>query len=175
MLRAESYAQRALSAVYDNYKYSDVDCQGFVEKVLSDAGVKKPDGKRYNWRGSNHIWREALSEKAEITDINDIPAGALVFTLVYDGGEKERGYNDNEGNAKHVGIYCGSGVVRHSTKNTSKDGVQSDRITSKRWTHFGLLSCLDYSLLNSDNNDIVNSLLSVCSELNKLINKLRKG
>lgn len=175
MLRAEAYAQRALSAAYDGYKYSDVDCQGFIEKVLSDAGVKKPDGKRYNWRGSNHIWREALSEKAEITDINSIPAGALVFTVAYDGGEKERGYNDEEGNAKHVGIYCGSGVVRHSTKTSAADGVQQDKIASKRWTHFGLLSCLDYTSLNSDNNDMVNSLLAVCSELNKLINKLRKG
>lgn len=175
MLRCESYAQRALSASYDGYKYSQVDCQGFVEKVLSDAGVRNSDGKSYNWRGSNHIWRDALSKKFNITDIDDIPPGALVFTLSYDGGEKERGYNDNEGNAKHVGIYCGNGIVRHSTKTSTKDGVQTDKITSKRWTHYGLLSCLDYSCLNSDNTDVVNSLLCVCAELNKLINKLRKG
>lgn len=175
MLRAESYAQRALSQSYNSFKYSQVDCQGFVEKVLADAGVRKPDGKSYNWKGSNHIWRNALSEKYKIDDINDIPAGALVFTLAYDGGEKERGYNDAEGNSKHVGIYCGAGIVRHSTKTASADGVQTDKITSKRWTHYGLLSCLDYTPLNSDNNDIVNSLLTICSELNKLINKIRKG
>ena len=175
MLRADAYAQRALSPSYNSFKYSQIDCQGFIEKVLADAGVRKADGKSYNWKGSNHIWRSALFCKYRITDVNDIPAGALVFTLAYDGGEKERGYNDDEGNAKHVGIYCGAGIVRHSTKTDSADGVQTDKITSKRWTHYGLLSCLDYTPLNSDNNDIVSSLLSIISELNKLINKLRKG
>lgn len=139
MITAERFIEQARTGNYLNIPYNKLDCQGFVEKVLADCGY------HYDWRGSNHMWREALSKKYKISDIADIPAGAWVFTVKNDGGEVERGYHDNEGNASHVGIYLGGSDVMHSTKNNKSDGVQMDKITSARWTHYGLAKIIDYS------------------------------
>lgn len=134
MITNKQFVNQATNGNYIGIPYSKLDCQGFVEKVLADCGVKK------DWRGSNHMWRDALSYKEEITSYDKIPAGAWLFTVKYDGGEKERGYNDNEGNAKHIGIYLGDGKVIHSTTG----GVQYDEITSKRWTHYGKCKYINY-------------------------------
>lgn len=143
------YAIQATSQKYSTLKYSDCDCQGFVEKVLIDYGVHSSSGKFYNWRGSNHIWRVALQWKGTILEamekFGDVPEGALAFIVKNDGGEQKRGYHDSEGNATHVGIYTGQGQVRHSTRTRSQDGVGYNLLQNKSWTHIGLLSCLDYS------------------------------
>ena len=120
---------------YIGIPYEELDCQAFVERVLKDCGEK------HDWRGSNHMWRDALSEKHKITNEMAIPAGAWLFTIKQDGGEKERGYNDSEGNASHVGIYLGLSRVIHSTTG----GVQWDDISRPRWTHYGLCKFIDYS------------------------------
>lgn len=135
MVTAQQFADEARKGKYIGTPYEKLDCQAFVERVLIDCGI------RYNWRGSNHIWREALSEKHPITTKDEIPRGAWLFTVKRDGGEKKRGYNDNEGNAKHVGIYLGYGDVIHST---SPDGVQYDSIYSQRWTHWGKCKYIEY-------------------------------
>lgn len=120
--------------------YSKLDCQAFVERVLSDCGVSK------NWKGSNDMWRNALSWKGTpdecIERWGEIPAGAWLFTLAFDGGEVQRGYHDNEGNAKHVGIYTGLGLgAMHSTAG----GVQECKYPdSKRWNRVGLCKYIDY-------------------------------
>lgn len=44
-------------------------------------------------------------------------------------------------NAAHIGLYLGNGDVIHSTTG----GVQMDKITSKRWTHYALFNCVDYT------------------------------
>ena len=139
MVTAARFVEQARLGKYIGIPYSKLDCQGLVEKVLSDCGES------HDWRGSNHMWREALSSKGKIEDPGAVPAGAWVFTVKNDGGEVERGYHDKEGNAAHVGIYIGSGQVLHSTKTTTANGVQLDVITSKRWTHFGLCRYIDYN------------------------------
>ena len=135
MISAKQFVEQAFNGNYIGIPYSQLDCQAFVERVLSDCGEK------HDWRGSNHMWRDALSVKAKISNEMAIPAGALLFTVKYDGGEKERGYNDDEGNAKHVGIYLGLSRVIHSTTG----GVQWDDISRSRWTHFGLCKYVDYT------------------------------
>ena len=154
MLTGSQFAQQARQGNYIGIAYSKLDCQAFVERVLKDCGIS------YNWRGSNHIWREALSEKHEITDVNEIPAGAWIFTVKSDGGEKARGYNDNEKNAKHVGIYLGFGDVIHST---SPNGVQYDSIYSQRWTHWGKCKYIDYS--ESENPEKQENLIDILGML----------
>lgn len=125
------YARQAQSSKYDGLTYEQADCQKFVEMVLIDCDVKRPDGKPYDWKGSNSMWRNALAWKGTIDECiakyGDIPLGAWVFIVKHDGGEVERGYHDNEGNAKHVGIYVG-GIhtdkeVRDSTETRTRDGV----------------------------------------------------
>lgn len=134
MITAQKFVQQAIKGNYLGIKYSTLDCQAFVEKVLADCGEK------HDWRGSNHMWRDALSEKHPITSWADVPAGAWLFTIKNDGGEKDRGYNDKEGNASHVGIYLGSPDIIHSTTPC----VQMDSITSKRWTHWGKCKYIIY-------------------------------
>ena len=138
MITADKFVQQAKAGKYLGIPYSRLDCQAFVEQVLKDAGEKG-----HNWRGSNHMWRDALSISFE-GDFSGIVPGAWVFTLKHDGGERARGYNDGCGNAKHVGIYLGNGDVMHST---SANGacVQMDKITSDRWTAWGLCKYIDYS------------------------------
>ena len=99
------------------------------------------------------MWRTALSWKGTIDEclkkFNCIPLGAWVFIVSQDGGEKEKGYNDKEGNAKHVGIYCRPGMtpVRDSTRNNLsgskyRNGVGYRSIAA--FTHVGLPFMIDY-------------------------------
>ena len=123
-----AFAEQARSEKYTGVKYEQMDCQKFVETVLKDCGVRKPDGKPYDWKGVNSMWRNAFTWKGTIEEAKrvygGIPIGAWMIHWVNDGGEKERGYNDGLGNAKHIGIYTGSpGAVRDSTRTGKRDGV----------------------------------------------------
>ena len=148
-VQGTAYATQAMSEKYTGVPYSKLDCQAFVEEVLKDCGVRKPDGSAYNWRGSNHMWRDALSWKGTIeecrTRYGEIPVGAWVFIVKNDGGEKERGYHDNEGNAAHVGIYCRHNYeqVRDSTKTSYRNGVGYREL--KGFTHVGLPKMIIYN------------------------------
>lgn len=172
------YAIQAQSAKYTGIPYSQLDCQGFVEEVLKDCGVRKPDGSVYNWKGSNSMWRNALSWKGTISEcvetFGEIPLGAWVFIVKNDGGEKDRGYYDSEGNATHVGIYCRQSdePVRDSTKTSKRDGVGYRRLEG--FTHVGLPKMIiftdekdilgDIEILrnpNSSNSDFLSSLISL--------------
>ena len=152
MITADRFVRQAKSGNYLGIPYSKLDCQAFVERVLTDAGEKG-----HNWRGSNHMWRDALSEKHELTTVDDGPSGAWMFTLKRDGGEKARGYNDNEGNANHVGIYLGNGDVMHSTS-AGAACVQRDVITSARWTAWGLCKYIYYTINSADKEAALSAL-----------------
>lgn len=142
-------ATQAQSDRYTGVPYSKLDCQAFVEEVLKDCGVRKPDGSVYNWKGSNSMWRNALRWKGTIEEcmrlFNGIPLGAWVFIVKNDGGEVARGYHDNEGNASHVGIYCREGTepVRDSTKTAKRDGVGYRKLDG--FTHVGLPTMITYN------------------------------
>ena len=131
MVDGYDFAKQAKSTKYDGLSYEKADCQKFVETVLIDCGVRKDNGQPYDWKGSNSMWRNALAWKGTIDECihqyGQIPVGAWVFIVKNDGGEKERGYNDNEGNATHVGIYVGGEIfnreVRDSTQTRTRDGV----------------------------------------------------
>lgn len=144
-----AYATQAMSDQYTGIPYTKLDCQAFVEQVLKDCGVRKADGSPYNWAGSNSMWRNALAWKGTVeecrTVYGEIPVGAWVFIVKNDGGEKLRGYNDNEGNASHVGIYCRHNLeqVRDSTRTTNRNGVGYREL--KGFTHVGLPKMIDYN------------------------------
>lgn len=155
MLTGEQFAKQAIDGNYIGIPYSKLDCQGFVERVLSDCGIRKENGTVYDWRGSNSMYRNYQSWHGSIKDCEKIygvlPIGCLVYTRKTDGGEKEKGYTDGLGNFVHVGIYLGEphGVI-HSTTG----GVQWGKYPDKRWNYCSLLSMIDYGCKNSD-NDIV--------------------
>ena len=176
MITGKKFAEQARSEKYDNIKYAQADCQGFVEKVLYDSGCRKPDGSAYNWKGSNSMWRNALSWKGTPEEckerFGEIPLGAWVFIVKYDGGEVEKGYHDSEGNAVHVGIYVGNDETRDSTRNAKRDGVGYRPL--KDWNRIGLCKFLDYSVNNKDNKidrskEIINYFRSLLDELERMI------
>lgn len=152
MITGEQFAEQAIKGNYIGIPYDKLDCQGFVERVLKDCGVRKSNGTVYDWRGSNSMYRNYISWRGTIAEAEKkfgiIPQGALLFTVAFDGGEKEKGYNDDLGNAKHVGIYLGP---PHGSIHSTTGGVQYSKFPVKRWTHCGLLSMIDYTGRNHNN------------------------
>lgn len=180
MVTGKEYATQARSKQYDNIPYSKMDCQMFVEEVLADCGVRNSDGKRYNWKGSNDMWRNALKWKGTIQDALDkfghIPDGAWLFIVKNDGGETERGYHDGQGNATHVAIYCdpdSSTPVRDSTRSTKtkRDGVGYRSINA--FTHVGLPTVIDYSQKGNDIASILSEMTACIERLSILTNELK--
>ena len=47
MRTALEFAECALLPKWDKYTYAQMDCQAFVEAVLKDIGVRKPNGSVY--------------------------------------------------------------------------------------------------------------------------------
>lgn len=139
------FAEKAKTGGYIGIAYNVLDCQAFVERVLIDCGVRKSNGTVYDYKGSNSMWRNALSWKGTIAEAvakyGELPVGFWLFTVKNDGGEVERGYHDNEGNAAHVGIYLGNGKAIHSTTG----GVQLCDFPAARWTHCGLPKMLTFT------------------------------
>lgn len=142
----EDLANQAIHGGYIGTPYSKLDCQGFVEKVLKDTGIRKPDGNPYNWKGSNSMWRNHITWKGTISECIDkfgeIPKGSFLFLLKWDGGEEERGYYDCLGNATHVGLYVGSNPLPAMDSQGNR-GVDYCKLNV--FTHVGLMDMIDYS------------------------------
>lgn len=168
MFTGKQFAELAMDSKYNKYTYDQLDCQAFVEKVLSDLGVRKSDGTIYNWRGSNSMYRNFYQWRGTkeecIEKFGCIPLGAFMY--VWDpSGEEERGYHDGLGNAKHVGIYCGGDLVRDSTRYKGKggqyvrDGVGDASL--KSFNRLTLPSMLDFSGESGYDTDVTELLKSI--------------
>ena len=138
-------AEQAITGGYVGTAYSRLDCQGFVEQVLKDLGVRKKDGSPYNWKGSNSMWRNYIGWKGTIEECKKkfgcIPLGAFLFLLKWDGGEVEKGYHDGQGNATHVGLYVGTSPIPVMDSQPT-GGVQFRKLSI--FTHVGLMDMIDY-------------------------------
>ena len=175
MFTGKQFAELAMDNKYNRYTYDQLDCQAFVEKVLADLGVRKPDGSVYNWRGSNSMYRNYFqwrgSKEECIKVFGCIPSGAFVYVWE-ESGEEERGYHDGLGNAKHVGIYCGGELVRDSTRYKGKggqyvrDGVGDASINS--FNMVTLPSMLDFSEKSDYDTDVTEMFKSIEAIRNEL-------
>lgn len=125
-----------------------MDCQAFVEYVLSLCGVRK------NWRGSNAMWRDmawrGTPEECRKT-FGRIPPGAWLFIVDTDTENMADKYRkDGLGNAGHVGIYTGLGKgAVHSS--ASRGGVcqsafQGKTVKNGGWNRVGLPDFIRYDL-----------------------------
>ena len=173
MVSASVVVDEALKGKRIGTPYEKLDCQALVEQLLTDAGVSHP-----NWRGSNHMFREAIANRYALpADRLTIPEGSFVFTLKHDGGEVARGYHDDIGNATHVGLYLREGKVIHSTTG----GVQWDVITSYRWTHYGLCKLLSYDAPKKPEDEdpdalktMVQSLLTSVGDVERILTEMEE-
>ena len=165
MKTGEDFSNCALLDKWNKYKYTQLDCQGFVEEVLKDIGITKPDGSFYNWKGSNSMYRNFYQWRGTkeecIEKYGCVPLGAFVYIWRETGADLV-GYFDDLGNFTHVGIYCGNNIVRDSTRSTKtgRDGVGNT--TLDRFTHVSLFAGLDYSEKKKYNSDVteINALIS---------------
>lgn len=175
MISNIKFVEQARSSKYNSVKYDQMDCQAFVEAVLRDAGCRKPDGAAYNWKGSNDMWRNALSWKGTIDEckaaFGDIPLGSWVFIWKNDGGETARGYHDDQGNATHVGIYVGADTVRDSTRNSSgRDGVGYRKLAG--FNRVGLCKLIDYS--NNNKDTIPDDILTIIDQIRTKLSEIER-
>ena len=176
MFTGKQYASQAEKAQYDKLKYSQYDCQAFCELVLRDIGVRQPNGAVYNWRGSNHIWRDAVSWRGTIEEARKIfgcvPVGSWAFMVSNDGGEVARGYNDKMGNASHIAIVVNQTQVRDSTKGTGRDGVAYRKLSD--FNMIGIPKMLDFNITS---NNIIElgqeEITNVIASLEKIIKDLK--
>lgn len=170
------FATAALNEKWNRYTYDQLDCQGFVEAVLKDIGVRKSNGSVYDWRGSNSMWRNYYSWRGSVEECKKkygkIPVGAFVY--MWDPtGEEEKGYSDGLGNFKHVGIYCGNNVVRDSTRSTKTGRNGPGTRTLDGFTKVSLFSGLAYSLdenVTNSYNSIIEGIISQISEVRNILN-----
>lgn len=146
----EEVAEQAVNGDYLGKPYSKYDCQAFVEQVLKDLEVRKPDGTPYNWKGSNSMFRNHIRWRGTIEECQkkygSIPIGAFMFLVKHDGGEVARGYHDDLGNASHVGLYIGTGFGNPNypcADSQPTGGVQMRKLNV--FTHVGLMDMIDYS------------------------------
>lgn len=90
-----------------------MDCQGLIEWALRESGFA------CNYRGTNDMWRNMLSEKGAIEQCvsrwGKVPLGALIFIHDNDGGEPASYQGDGEGNAWHVYIKVADGLLVHAS------------------------------------------------------------
>lgn len=169
------YGKRAEDPSYNSLKYSQVDCQAFCEKVLKDLGVRKSNGAVYDWRGSNDMWRNAVSWKGTIAEarqkFGQIPVGSWAFMVSHDGGEIPRGYHDDQGNAAHIAIVVNQSQVRDSTKGTGRDGVAYRKLSD--FNMIGLPKMLDFDNTNPNIIEIeaesVKKVKSLLDQINSII------
>lgn len=162
------FASTAYGYKDSHIPYSKLDCQAFVERVLRDCGITQ------DWRGSNHMWRSALDWKGTVAECvaqyGAVPPGAWLFTVKHDGGEKQRGYNDSEGNAVHVGIFCGEDL---GCMHSSAGGVQcTPWPDAKRWTHVGLCKYIVYPTREkSETEKLIDQCIEILQQLKWRLNK----
>ena len=114
---------------YLGVPYSQMDCQAFVEKCLSDCGLKK------DLAGSNAWFREVYKNGAILTpeecvkQLGCVPKGAFLFILEHDGKEPEKYKPDGLGNASHIGLCTiprGEGAIHSSA---SRDVLQNPSLS----------------------------------------------
>ena len=171
------YAKEAEKSKYDSLKYSQVDCQAFCELVLKNIGVRQANGKVYDWRGSNDMFRNAVSWRGTLAECRKkygcIPPGSWAFMVAHDGGEVARGYHDELGNAAHGAIVVNENQVRDSTKGSKRDGVAYRTITD--FNYIGIPKMLDFGGITHNIIEIdTDELNSVLNSLNQ-INNIMKG
>ena len=158
IVTGDNLAEAARNSKYDGVSYEEMDCQSFVEHVLTDVGIK------HNWRGSNDMYRNMVEHVMTVQECKNknngiVPAGYICFSVRTDGKEDKKIYKDGI-NAAHVGIVLDNEDVRHSTTG----GVQYDTINNgKRWNYVAQHKDIFYG----NDDPVVDGYLAVINLLDR--------
>ena len=133
---------------YLGRSYDEMDCQEFYERCIADAGCK------IDLKGSNAWYREFLKKGWIGTPeqckkkFGSIPKGATLFIHAFDGGEVQRGYHDDLGNASHIGIKTGRGKgaihSSYSRQCVTESEFHDKTIKNGGWNTVGLHPMFTY-------------------------------
>lgn len=144
------YNAEEFSRAGDKYlgrKYSEMDCQAFVERCMADVGYDR------NLAGSNAWYRETMrngwvgSPEQCLKEFGEIPKGALLFILKQDGKEPAKYRGDGIGNSSHIGIKTGRGagaINSSSSRGCVCESTFKDKSINGGWNRVGLLKVFDY-------------------------------
>lgn len=142
----------AFSWAGDKYlgrSYEEMDCQAFVEKCMSDCGLRMDLG------GSNSWYREVMrngwtgTPEECVRVFGQIPKGALLFILEKVGLKTpEKFRHDGIGDATHIGIKTGRGEgAIHSSYSrgcVAESKFKDKTIPDGGWNRVGLYDRFDY-------------------------------
>lgn len=185
---------------YLGRKYSEMDCQKFIEKCLEDIGLRK------DLAGSN-TWYRYIRENGWVGSPEEckalfgkIPEGAFLFILKHDGKEPEKYRRDGIGNASHIGIYTamtgaemvalaiaegdsiadrynfGNGAIHSSsTRKAVATSNFSGKSISGGWNKIGLWAAISYgepidSIIHGDEPGGETMVATVYSDNGKPVN-----
>ena len=133
---------------YLGVPYSEMDCQAFVEKCLSDCGLHK------DLAGSNAWYREVMKNGAIMSpeecvqQLGCVPEGAFLFIHAFDGGEPSKYHGDGMGNASHIGICTGTRGEGAIHSSASRGCVAESKFKGKTinggWNAVGLWDQVSY-------------------------------
>ena len=134
---------------YLGVPYSQMDCQAFVEKCLSDCGCKK------DLAGSNAWYREVSqngwvgSPEECVEMLGCVPKGAFLFIQAFDDGEPAKYKGDGYGNASHIGIVTmprGEGAIHSSASRgcVAESKFAGKTIKNGGWNKVGLWNQVSY-------------------------------
>lgn len=133
---------------YLGVPYSKMDCQKFVEKCLSDCGLKM------DLAGSNAWYREVYENGVIMTpeecvkQLGCVPDGAFLFIHAYDGGEPAKYRGDGLGNASHMGLCTGDRGEGAIASSKSRGCVAESKFKGKSisggWNAVGLYDKVSY-------------------------------
>ena len=133
MITGKQLADAAVAAIPMGITYAQEDCQMFVEQSVRRAG-----GEIKDYAGSNDMFRNACSVTYPL-DGRKPDVGDVLF-IVKPGYNAK--YQDNMGDAEHIGIYTGSPEVVHSS---ATKGCVAESTLKNGWTHGGKLLAVESS------------------------------
>ncbi len=155
--------------VYGHETITKADCQGFIEAVIRKLGGV------ISYKGSNDWYRNGVDFITPIDQAKSggiMRPGGLLFLHKFDGGEKERGYHDGLGNAKHIGIYTGGKYFSVHSSSIENDVVGTNE--NYPWSYYAESKDLIYPFGDNTNcYDKADERQGYINQIKLLLDKLK--
>lgn len=170
MINRKTFAAAA-ERDYKTVKYTETDCQQFIENCAAEAGYK------FNSRGTNDMWRNYMDEQGG-TAFYPLAIGDVVYKWRAESDKLPSKYRgDGLGDFYHIGIITGIEpyTVCHSAN--SKENGKKDTYSTKEqlaavWTHCGTLK--NTAAENSTEKLSIDAAIVLLEEAKKILEYIAK-